>query len=227
MKIKKRLIITIFFSTSLVIFLSFGQVIFAQAPNASDLVERGVKDYNAGNFSTAIKHWQEALSQYKYNSSDTAVINENLARAYQELGKEKEAIESLLAAISNYNAVNNKKITISQLENSLRNINSKSDGVELLALTACNTAVGDDRTTLGLAGVALQVGVKSAIASLWNVEDKSISTLVKDFYTNYRNEGISIAQALQKAQVKMIEDKADVYDNPAYWAPMIVIGNWL
>jgi CHAT domain-containing protein len=121
----------------------------------------------------------------------------------------------------------NEKITISQLESSLRNLNSKSDGVELLALTACDTAVGDDRATLGLAGVALQVGVKSAIASLWNVEDKSISTLVKDFYTNYRNEGMSIAQALQKAQVKMIEDKADVYDNPAYWAPMIVIGNWL
>ncbi|MHC5832900.1 MAG: CHAT domain-containing protein, partial [Nostoc sp.] len=83
----------------------------------------------------------------------------------------------------------NQKLTISQLENSLRNLNSKLDSVELLALTACETAVGDDRATLGLAGVALQVGVKSAIASLWSVTDASTAELVKTFYTNYRNTG--------------------------------------
>lgn len=130
---------------------------------------------------------------------------------------------------------NNQKITISQLETSLRNLNSKSDSVELLALTACETAVGDDRATLGLAGVALQVGVKSAIASLWSVNDVSTSELVRTFYTNYRNSGMSIAEALQKAQIRMInakklaqtEDINIKYDNPAYWASMIAIGNWL
>lgn len=130
---------------------------------------------------------------------------------------------------------NNQKITISELENSLQNLNSPSDSVELLALTACQTAVGNDRSTLGLAGVALQVGVKSAIASLWSVQDKSTSTLVEEFYQNYRQEGMSVAQALQKAQIKMInakklpesEDMNIAYDNPIHWAPMIVIGNWL
>lgn len=131
---------------------------------------------------------------------------------------------------------NNNKITISELENVLQNLNTTLDSVELLALTACQTAVGDDRSTLGLAGVALQVGVKSAIASLWNVEDASTSKLVEEFYKNYRKDGISVAQALQKAQIKMINAKKlatsdkDMnidYDNPAYWAPMIIIGNWL
>lgn len=129
----------------------------------------------------------------------------------------------------------NQKLTISQLEDSLRNLNSKSDSVELLTLTACKTAVGDDRSTLGLAGVALQVGVKSAIASLWSIEDDSTSELVKTFYTNYRNDGISIAQALQTAQIRMINAKKlppseginPKYDHPGYWAAMIVIGNWL
>ena len=101
-------------------------------------------------------------------------------------------------------------------------------------MTACETAVGD-RATLGLAGVALQVGVKSAIASLWSVTDQSTSELVKTFYTNYRNPGMSIAQALQTAQIRMInakklppsEDINPMYDHPAYWAPMIAIGNWL
>jgi len=129
----------------------------------------------------------------------------------------------------------NQKLTISQLENSLRNLNGKSDSVELLTLTACETAVGDDRATLGLAGVALQVGVKTAIASLWSVQDESTSELVKAFYTNYRNAGMSIAEALQKAQIRMIHAKKLTpseginfrYENPAYWASMIAIGNWL
>ncbi|MEH2204944.1 MAG: CHAT domain-containing protein [Nostoc sp.] len=129
----------------------------------------------------------------------------------------------------------NQKLTISQLEKSLRNLNSKSDSVELLTLTACETAVGDDRATLGLAGVALQVGVKSAIASLWSVTDQSTSELVKTFYTNYRNTGMSIAEALQTAQIRMIHAKKlppsegvnTMYDHPAYWAPMVAIGNWL
>jgi CHAT domain-containing protein/lipopolysaccharide biosynthesis regulator YciM len=129
----------------------------------------------------------------------------------------------------------NQKLTINELETSLRNLNSKLDSVELLVLTACETAVGDDRATLGLAGVALQVGVKSAIASLWSVTDASTSELVKTFYTNYRNTGMSIAEALQKAQIRMIHAKTlpsseginIKYDNPVYWAPMIVIGNWL
>ncbi|MEA5602780.1 CHAT domain-containing protein [Nostoc sp. UHCC 0252] len=129
----------------------------------------------------------------------------------------------------------NEKLTIIQLEDSLRNLSNKSDNVELLTLTACETAVGDDRATLGLAGVALQVGVKSAIASLWNVTDESTSELVKEFYTNYRNSGMSIAEALQKAQIKMIHAQKSSpsdnihtsYNNPAYWAPIIAIGNWL
>ncbi|WP_026100512.1 CHAT domain-containing protein [Fortiea contorta] len=132
-------------------------------------------------------------------------------------------------------AGNNQKLTINELEKSLQSLNTKSDSVELLALTACETAVGDERSTLGLAGVAMQVGVKSAIASLWSVTDTSTSELVKTFYTNYRNTGMSIAQALQQAQIKMINAKQlpasegvnIAYNNPAYWAPMIVIGNWL
>ena len=83
--------------------------------------------------------------------------------------------------------------------------------------------------------MALKVGVKSAVASLWNVQDASTSKLVEEFYNNYRQEKMSIAKALQKAQIKMINAKKlppsegmnIAYDNPAYWAPMIVIGNWL
>ncbi|MCP6762176.1 MAG: CHAT domain-containing protein [Fischerella sp. CENA71] len=129
-------------------------------------------------------------------------------------------------------AGNNNKLTINQLETILLQVNGSSNSIELLSLTACQTATGDDRATLGLAGVALQVGTRSAMASLWSVGDESTADLVAEFYRKLRQPGISKAQALQAAQIKLIEAKKrpeinDQYDNPYYWAPFIIIGNWL
>ncbi|MEH2160007.1 MAG: CHAT domain-containing protein [Nostoc sp.] len=126
---------------------------------------------------------------------------------------------------------NNNKLTINQLESLLRQTGKSSNLVELLVLTACQTAVGDDRSTLGLAGVALQAGAKSAMASLWSVGDESTADLVAEFYSKLRESGISKAQALQAAQLKLINTKEtgiDIqYNHPYYWAPFIIIGNWL
>ncbi|PHM05618.1 tetratricopeptide repeat protein [Nostoc sp. 'Peltigera malacea cyanobiont' DB3992] len=106
-KLNRHQFIKVLFLATLLICLFFGQVVSAQTPNASLLVEQGIKDYNAGNFANAVKHWQEALNQYKNNPSDAAVVNENLGRVYQQLGENKEAIESLSAAIRDYTAVEN------------------------------------------------------------------------------------------------------------------------
>ncbi len=126
---------------------------------------------------------------------------------------------------------NNDKLTINQLETLLRQTSNSSNLVELLALTACQTAVGDDRSTLGLAGVALQAGAKSAMASLWSVGDESTANLVAEFYSKLRESKMSKAQALQLAQLKLInakETEIDIqYNHPYYWAPFIIIGNWL
>ncbi|KYC35391.1 hypothetical protein WA1_06080 [Scytonema hofmannii PCC 7110] len=129
-------------------------------------------------------------------------------------------------------AGDNDKLTIKELENTLRQVNGGLNSVELLTLTACQTAVGDDRATLGLAGVALQVGVKSALATLWSVNDESTFHLISAFYDNFRKSGVSKAEALRQAQLKLINAKKidslnDQYDNPAYWAPFILSGNWL
>ncbi|MDZ8110633.1 MAG: CHAT domain-containing protein [Nostoc sp. DedQUE12a] len=126
---------------------------------------------------------------------------------------------------------NNDKLTINQLETLLRQTSNSSNLVELLALTACQTAVGDDRSTLGLAGVALQAGAKSAMASLWSVGDESTANLVSEFYSKLRESKMSKAKALQLAQLKLINTKETQIDNihnhPYYWAPFIIIGNWL
>lgn len=121
---------------------------------------------------------------------------------------------------------NNTKLTINDLDTAIRSVSSQSGSVELLTLTACQTAVGDDRAALGLAGVALQAGVKSAIASLWFIQDAPTVDLVTKFYANLRNTDMSKAQALQSAQQATIASGGQ-YAHPAYWSPLILIGNWL
>ncbi|NES23897.1 MAG: CHAT domain-containing protein [Symploca sp. SIO3E6] len=126
----------------------------------------------------------------------------------------------------------NRKLTLEDLENTISGISSQPNSGELLALTACQTAVGDDRAALGLAGIALRAGVSSALASLWSIDDASTTIFVKEFYTNLLRPGVSKAQALQAAQRALIKAKdrkdiKDKYDHPLYWAPFILIGNWL
>lgn len=97
--------------------------------------------------------------------------------------------------------------------------------VELLTLSACQTAVGDDRAALGLAGVAIKAGARSALASLWFIDDEATAGLVSEFYRQLKEGGHSKAQALQKAQIKLIHDRKTAH--PGLWASMILIGNWL
>ncbi len=120
----------------------------------------------------------------------------------------------------------NGKLTINDLDTAIRSVNSDSVSVELLVLTACETAVGDDRAALGLAGVAVQAGVRSALASLWFIQDASTATLITKFYTNLNDSSVSKADALGAAQRTLIEAGGE-YAHPAYWAPFILIGNWL
>lgn len=117
------------------------------------------------------------------------------------------------------------KLTLSQLDRLLRGVDPDRP-VQLLSLTACTTAVGDDRAALGLAGVAAQAGVRSVLASLWFVNDAATSELVKGFYADLKNPDLSKAKALQQAQIKLIE-AGGKFARPAYWAPFILVGNWL
>lgn len=97
--------------------------------------------------------------------------------------------------------------------------------VELLTLSACQTAAGDDRAALGLAGVAVKSGARSALATLWFVNDEASSLLVSDFYRHLQDPSISKAQALRNAQLGLLKQRA--YRHPAFWGPYLLIGNWL
>ena len=98
-------------------------------------------------------------------------------------------------------------------------------GIELLILSACKTAAGDSRATLGLAGVAIQSGARSTIASLWNVNDLATSELMGNLYRNLAESGqVGRAQALRQAQIQLLHTPG--YQAPVYWAAYVLVGNW-
>jgi CHAT domain-containing protein len=116
------------------------------------------------------------------------------------------------------------RLTLNQLEKDIRPCQYRGRPVELLALSACQTAAGDDRAALGLAGVALKAGARSALATLWCVNDQASAVLVAEFYTQL-HQGLSKAAALRGAQLNLMGDQR--YNHPAFWSPYLIIGNWL
>jgi CHAT domain-containing protein len=96
--------------------------------------------------------------------------------------------------------------------------------IELLILSACQTAAGDKRAALGLAGVAVRSGARSTIATLWSVQDNSTTELITRFYTALKQPGITRAEALRQAQLSLL--KSSDYQHPYYWAPFVLVGNW-
>ena len=118
------------------------------------------------------------------------------------------------------------KLSMSDLEELLRRSRFRRQPVELLTLSACDTAIGDERAALGLAGIALKAGARSALATLWRVSDDSAATLMKTFYASLTSPGSpSKADALRYAQQQMLANEST--SHPAHWAAFMLIGNWL
>jgi CHAT domain-containing protein len=117
------------------------------------------------------------------------------------------------------------RLDLDDLENSIKLARFREPGLELLVLSACQTAAGDDRAGLGLAGLALKAGARSAVATLWSVSDEASGLLSVEFYRQLRGGAPSKARALQAAQRGMLADP--LLGHPAYWAPFLLIGNWL
>ena len=92
-----------------------------------------------------------------------------------------------------------QKLRIDQL----RQLNLSDPQVELLVLSACTTAIGDEEAELGFAGLAVQAGVKSALASLWYVSDTGTLALMTEFYRQLKIRPLK-AEALRQAQLALL-----------------------
>jgi CHAT domain-containing protein len=117
------------------------------------------------------------------------------------------------------------KLTLEQLAQMVGRLRFRDQPLELLTLSACETARGDDRAALGLAGIAIQAGARSALATLWLVADDAAAVLMQAFYRHLQEPGVSRARALQLAQKALLQDPQ--YAEPFFWAPFLLINNWL
>jgi CHAT domain-containing protein len=119
----------------------------------------------------------------------------------------------------------NERVNVKNLDQLLRESDRpRGNPIELLILSACQTAAGDKRATLGLAGLAVRSGARSTLATLWSVQDQSTAELMTHFYKALQ-PGVSKAQALRQAQLKLLNSPR--YQNPYFWAPFVLVGNWL
>jgi CHAT domain-containing protein len=106
-------------------------------------------------------------------------------------------------------------------------LQSQLEPIELLVLSACETAAGDKRATLGISGVGVRAGVRSAIASLWTLDDAISVEFTRKLYEQLLIPKQTKAKALQQAQRALRDLPGQDYKHPRYWAPYILLGNWL
>jgi CHAT domain-containing protein len=119
------------------------------------------------------------------------------------------------------------RLDTNQLRRLLQTHLTADQPLELLMLSACETAAGDSRAALGLAGVAVRSGARSTIATLWQVNDAASAQLVEQFYHQLPRSGISKAEALRQAQISLLQSPTADYHHPYYWAAYVLVGNWL
>ena len=144
-----------------------------------------------------------------------------------------------------YIQFSDRKLTLEQLAD----LELGLPPVDLLVLSACETALGDKDAEFGFAGLAMQAGVKSAIASLWSISDTGTVLLMSEFYQQLRSTNIK-AEALRKAQMRMLQQEVFVegskvrgsvvevdlpdtifkteaqdFSHPFHWAGFTLIGN--
>ncbi|HEY9705421.1 MAG TPA: CHAT domain-containing protein, partial [Allocoleopsis sp.] len=133
--------------------------------------------------------------------------------------------------------------------NKLRELGWDKPPVELLVLSACKTAVGDNESELGFAGLAVAAGVKTAMGSLWYVSDEGTLGLMTNFYAKLKKAPIK-SEALRQAQISMLRGEVRIENgklvtpngtfdlppdlaklsnmtlsNPYYWSGFVMIGN--
>lgn len=120
------------------------------------------------------------------------------------------------------------RINVKQLANLLRGSTlTQRVPLELLVLSACETASGDKRAALGLAGMAVRAGARSTLATLWPVVDQSTAKIMVEFYRQLeqaKKTKINKAEALRQAQLTLMNNKQ--YSHPHFWTPFVLVGNW-
>jgi CHAT domain-containing protein len=116
-------------------------------------------------------------------------------------------------------------LSMNDLESLLHDERFQNNPIELLSLSACQTAEGSDRAPLGISGVAIKARARGVIGTLWPVEDNAAKSVMKRFYSELAVAGQTKTGALRQAQLELLHNSQS--EHPFYWAPFVLIGNWL
>lgn len=192
----------------------------------------GVSDAVQG-FS-ALPHVEDELSRLAELYDGRVLLNEDFQRprVEQELGGGAFSIVHIAShasfdseAENTYVLTHEGKLSMDDLASFVGLFRFRDQPLDLLMLSACESAAGDERAALGLSGLAVKAGARSAAGTLWSVNDEAASRLVAHFYETLKTPGISRAEALRRAQRELLETPK--FAHPAYWAAFILISNWL
>ena len=118
-----------------------------------------------------------------------------------------------------------ERINIDELRNIISADKQQLEPIELLVLSACETATGDKQAALGLAGIAVRSGAKSTLASLWAVSDRATVMLMTNFYQELTKSNITKAEAIRRAQQSVLQNEE--FSHPYFWSAFTLVGNWL
>ncbi|MBD2730407.1 CHAT domain-containing protein [Nostoc sp. FACHB-892] len=177
---------------------------------------------------------QEVADIKKQTTFSTTLLNENFTSP--RLEKELSTVNFPIVHLTTHAQFSSdphrtvilayeKAINVLKFDRLLRNkTQADVDGIELLVLSACQTAKGNKRSTLGIAGVAAQAGARSTLATLWLVDTDSTTQLMSEFYKELR-KGVPKAEALRQAQLSLLSNPD--YTHPYYWAAFVLVGSWL
>jgi CHAT domain-containing protein len=118
------------------------------------------------------------------------------------------------------------RLTLDHLEQLLLPRMLNDQPLELLALSACQTAAGNEQAALGLAAVAVKAGARSALATLWKIDDEAAQRIMCSFYRSLMHDATaSRAECLRRAQLELMTDRR--LSRPGFWSPVLLIGSWL
>lgn len=185
---------------------------------------------------SALPGVRQEIEQIQATVPSQVVLNKNFTK--QELRKQVESNNFPIVHLATHGQFSSdpeqtflltwdEKINVREIQTLLKSRTSdKSKPIELLVLSACQTAMGDKQAALGLAGIAIQSGARSTLATLWAVNDQSTAQLMTVLYENLKiSGGQSRGEALRQAQMKLLQSTE--YRHPYYWSPFVLIGNWL
>jgi len=195
-------------------------------------LEREV-DLPAGTFPALTGTSEEARIAASIGKTDASIMIENFGREDLVNAMQGRAIDVLhLATHASFNGgsdrsfivANGDPIYLSELRGLIDNNIIRGGTLDLIVLSACETAIGDDEASMGLAGAAVQAGARSAVASLWQVNDLGTAELMRAFYANYA-AGASKADAMRGAQLALLQSDSGLAD-PNIWAAFTLLGSW-